>query len=119
MTKSIIRLAAVGLSLVSLALTNPLHVLSLRQGNGAFVPRPGYFPATGDDTIAGGIFCISLSDLAAYLQRTGNNPGATGPESPQGNGAITSGSGPFPAQMTTDPSLPNHTIYVRPTVIKG
>lgn len=54
-----------------------------QQPSSPFVPRPGYFPPTGDDTIAGGIFCISLPDLAAYLQRTGNNPGATGSESPR------------------------------------
>jgi hypothetical protein len=106
MMLSIFQIAVAGLSLVQ---ANPLSTLSPRQGT--FVPRPGYFPATGDDTIAGGIFCISLPDLAAYLQKTGNNPGATGPESPQGNGAVTAGSGPYPAQMTTDPSLPNHTIF--------
>jgi hypothetical protein len=109
MTLSIIKLAIAGLSVAPLVFGNPVADISPRQGT--FVPRPGYFPATGDDTIAGGIFCISLSDLAAYLQRTGNNPGATGPESPQGPGSVTSGSGPYPAQMTTDPSLPNHTIY--------
>ncbi|KAI1854732.1 hypothetical protein JX265_002369 [Neoarthrinium moseri] len=84
--------------------------LALRQ-SGTFVPKPGYFPEKGDDTIAGGIFCISLSDLATYLQRTGNNPGATGSESPKGAGAVTSGSGPYPAAMVSDSSLPNHTIY--------
>lgn len=68
--------------MASTALANPAAPITLRQ-TGTFVPRPGYFPATGDDTIAGGIFCISLPDLAAYLQRTGNNPGATGSESPR------------------------------------
>ena len=76
-----------------------------------FKPSPGNFPKTGDDTIAGGIFCISLPDLATYLSKTGNNPGATGTESPRTAGTITSGSGPYPAAMVTDPSLPNHTIY--------
>ncbi|KAI1343447.1 hypothetical protein F5Y15DRAFT_427834 [Xylariaceae sp. FL0016] len=80
-----------------------------------FVPKPGNFPATGDDTIAGGIFCISLPDLATYLQRTGNNPAATGSESPTGAGAATSGSGPYPAHATTDAGLPNHTIYAPKT----
>jgi hypothetical protein len=84
--------------------------ISPRQ-SGQFVPKPGYFPATGDDTIAGGIFCISLPDLATYLAKTGNNPGATGAESPKGAGASTSGSGPYPAQKFTDATLPNHTIY--------
>ncbi|KAH9905153.1 hypothetical protein F4778DRAFT_695755 [Xylariomycetidae sp. FL2044] len=90
--------------------SNPLNGLAARQA-GTFVPSPGHFPETGDDTIAGGIFCISLPDLATYLQRTGNNPAATGTESPTGAGTVTSGSGPYPAQMTSDPGLPNHTIY--------
>jgi hypothetical protein len=42
-------------------------VLSQKQ----FVPKPGYFPENGDDMIAGGIFCISLTDLAVYLARNG------------------------------------------------
>lgn len=75
------------------------------------MPSPGNFPPTGDDTIAGGIFCISLADLAVYLARTGNNPGATGTESPRGSARVTGGSGPYPAAATTDPSLPHHTIY--------
>ncbi|KAK6820725.1 alpha/beta-Hydrolase [Apiospora arundinis] len=45
--------------MASTALANPAAPITLRQ-TGTFVPRPGYFPATGDDTIAGGIFCISL-----------------------------------------------------------
>lgn len=81
----------------------------------SFSPRPGYFPATGDDTIAGGIFCLSLTDLASYLSLTGDNAGATGSESPTGSGAVTSGSGPYPAQMGTDASLPGHTIYAPKT----
>ena len=92
----------------------PSLALDTRQ-SGQFVPKPGYFPATGDDTIAGGIFCISLTDLAAYLARTGNNPAATGAESPRGSAAATSGSGPYPAQMVTDPSLPKHTIFAPKT----
>jgi hypothetical protein len=84
--------------------------VSPRQ-SGQFVPRPGYFPATGNDTIAGGIFCISLPDLATYLARVGNDPSSTGPEAPSGRGASTSGSGPYPAQRFADPTLPNHTIY--------
>jgi hypothetical protein len=85
-------------------------LLSVRDP-GTFVPKPGYFPATGDDTIAGGIFCISLSDLAIYLQQAGNDPTATGSESPKSAGAVTAGSGPYPAGARSDSSLPNHTIY--------
>ncbi|KAK4207695.1 hypothetical protein QBC37DRAFT_405979 [Rhypophila decipiens] len=85
-----------------------------RQSGGQFVPKPGYFPATGDDTIAGGIFCISLSDLGTYLARVGNNPGATGSESPR-SGQATSGSGPYPAQAFTDPKLGKHTIFAPKT----
>lgn len=69
--------------LLGLAAAGPAPVLDRRQQATPFVPRPGYFPPTGDDTIAGGIFCISLPDLAAYLQRVGNNPGSTGSESPR------------------------------------
>ncbi|KAK3897301.1 hypothetical protein C8A05DRAFT_48033 [Staphylotrichum tortipilum] len=76
-----------------------------------FTPKPGYFPSTGDDTIAGGIFCISLTDLASYLSRVGNNPAATGTESPRGSAAASPGSGPYPAQMFTDDKLPKHTIF--------
>ncbi len=83
----------------------------LSRQSGQFVPKPGYFPATGDDTIAGGIFCISLSDLATYLARVGNNPAATGTESPKGSAAATSGSGHYPAQAFTDSKLPKHTIF--------
>lgn len=76
-----------------------------------FVPSPGNFPKTGDDTIAGGIFSISLTDLAPYL---GSGPGS-GIESPKGSGAITTGSGPYPAAPVTDSSLPGHTIYAPKT----
>ncbi|GAB1317080.1 Chlorophyllase [Madurella fahalii] len=95
------------------ALPDVSSSLATRQTGGQFVPKPGYYPATGDDTIAGGIFCISLSDLAAYLARTGNNPGATGTESPRlgGGAGSASGTGPYPARATTDPALPNHTIF--------
>ena len=87
-----------------------LSVLPLALGQGTqFQPKLGYFPATGDDTIARGIFCISLNDLPKY---TADVPaGATGTESPKGTGAVTSGSGPYPAGMMTDSSLPKHTIY--------
>lgn len=88
--------------------------LSPRQTS-SFVPKPGYFPATGDDTVAGGIFCFSLTDLAAYIARVGNNPAATGTESPKGNAAATSGSGPYPATTFTDSKLAKHTIFAPKT----
>ncbi|KAE9365936.1 hypothetical protein N431DRAFT_351469 [Stipitochalara longipes BDJ] len=87
--------------------------LAFGQTTGQFQPKPGVFPATGDDTIAGGIFCIPLSDLSKYDANT--PPGATGTESPKGTGAVTSGSGPYPAGMTTDSGLPKHTIYAPKT----
>jgi hypothetical protein len=73
----------------------------------SFAPSPGNYPATGDGDYAGGIFSIPLSDLGKYAN-TGQ-PG--GSEAPKGNGQKTSGSGPFPAQMTTDASLAGHTIF--------
>ena len=72
----------------------------------AFTPKPGNFPARGDGDFAGGIFSVSLSDLPKYA-----GAGGTGIEAPQGAGAKTSGSGPYPAQMLTDSSLPGHTIF--------
>jgi hypothetical protein len=84
---------------------------------GQFVPSPGNFPATGDDTIAGGIFCISLSGLTSVISQF--PPWLTGTESPKAAGGITSGSGPYPAQMTSDPGLPNHTIYAPKTPPPG
>lgn len=102
--------------LTSLLLLGALP-LSFGQTTGQFQPKPGYFPATGDDTIAGGIFCIPLSDLPKY---TANTPAdATGSESPKGTGAVTSGSGPYPAAMLSDSSLPNHTIYAPKTPPSG
>jgi len=80
-----------------------------------FKPSPGNFPKTGDDTIAGGIFCISLTDLPTWLSQHGINPAYTGAESPKTPGQVTTGSGPYPAGMTTDSSLPNHTIYAPKT----
>ncbi|KAL8377423.1 hypothetical protein RB595_008211 [Gaeumannomyces hyphopodioides] len=103
---------------VTSAFASPLG-LEPRQQQQPFRPRPGYFPPTGDDTIAGGIFCISLTDLAAYLARTGNNPGATGSETPRGAGVPGPGSGPYPARVLTDPSLPGHTIYAPQTPPAG
>ena len=94
-----------------------LGAIPLAFGQGQFQPSPGKFPATGDDTIAGGIFCIPLQDLGKY---TANTPaGATGSESPKGAGTVTSGSGPYPAGVTTDSSLPKHTIYAPKTPPSG
>ncbi|CAI4219571.1 unnamed protein product [Parascedosporium putredinis] len=61
---------------------------------------PRQLPATGDDTIAGGIFCISLPDLAAYLAKVGNNPGAGGSETPRAPAK------PPPARAPTATSSP-------------
>lgn len=75
----------------------------------SFNPAPGNFPAKGDGDYAGGIFSIPLSDLGKYTPGgVGTQPGS---EAPKGNGQKTSGSGPYPAQMTTDPTLPGHTIF--------
>lgn len=71
-----------------------------------FKPAPGNFPAKGDGDYAGGIFSIPLSELGKYA-----GAGGTGSETPKGTGAKTSGSGPYPAVMTTDSTLPGHTIF--------
>jgi hypothetical protein len=102
-------------AILLLATTN----LVLSQGTGQFVPKPGYFPATGDDTIAGGIFCIPESDIGKYTAGTPAANGGTGSESPQGTGAVTSGSGPYPAVMLADSGLPYHTIYAPKTPPAG
>ena len=83
------------------------------------MPKPGYFPATGDDTIAGGIFCISLGDLGTYLAKTGNNAAGTGSESPRGSSPAGVGSGPYPAQAFTDSALAKHTVYAPKTPPAG
>jgi hypothetical protein len=79
-----------------------------------FTPAPGNFPAKGDGDFAGGIFSISLSELPKYV-----GAGGTGPEAPQGNGPKTSGSGPYPAHMLTDSTLPGHTIFAPKTPLTG
>jgi hypothetical protein len=97
-----------------------LAIIPLVLGQGQqFEPRPGYFPATGDDTIAGGIFCIPATDINKYTAGTPAANGGTGSESPTGTGAVTSGSGPYPAAMLSDSSLPNHTIYAPKTPPKN
>lgn len=80
----------------------------------SFVPAPGNFPAKADGDYAGGIFSIPLSELGKYA-----GAGGTGTETPKGNGAKTSGSGPYPAQMIQDSSLPNHTIFAPKTPPAG
>jgi dienelactone hydrolase len=102
----------VSTSIALLALTTSITAQTGRKGT-AFVPKPGYFPPTGDDpVVAGGIFSISLTDLvndAAF--KTGMGAGKYAPKSVNEGGESTTGSGPYPAYMTTDPSLPEHTIY--------
>src|ERR1700761_8382390 len=83
-----------------------LGALPIALGQTAFKPAPGNFPAKGDDVNAGGIFSIPLSELPKYA-----GAGGTGPEGPTTAGAVTTGSGPYPAKMLTDSSLPNHTIF--------
>ncbi|OAG09242.1 uncharacterized protein CC84DRAFT_1084927 [Paraphaeosphaeria sporulosa] len=81
----------------------------------SFTPSPGNYPAKGDGDFAGGIFSIPLNELPAYIP-----PGSgTGSETPTGNGQKTSGSGPYPAAMVTDSSLPGHTIFAPKTPPAG
>jgi len=80
----------------------------------SFKPAPGHFPANGDGDFAGGIFSVSLSDLPKY-----SGAGGTGSEAPKSPGARTSGSGPYPAVMTTDSTLPGHTIFAPKTPPSG
>jgi dienelactone hydrolase len=81
--------------------------------------QKGTFPAKGDADIAGGIFSISLTELATEIAKDSSKFFASGSESPKGarQGAITTtgGTGPYPAKFITDPSLPKHTIYVPKT----
>jgi len=86
------------------------------------VPKLGYFPETGDDpVVAGGIFSISLTDLVNDASfKVGMKPGKYAPKAVQNAGVGTStGSGKYPAYMSTDPSLPLHTIYAPKDVVKG
>jgi hypothetical protein len=79
-----------------------------------FTPAPGNFPAKADGDYAGGIFSIPLSELPKYA-----GAGGTGPEAPKGAGAKTTGSGPYPAVMLTDSTLPGHTIFAPRTPPSG
>ena len=62
-------------------------------------------------TIRRNVFSVSLTDLPKYI------PGGPteGSETPRGTGQKTSGSGPYPAQMLTDATLPGHTIFAPKT----
>jgi hypothetical protein len=79
-----------------------------------FKPAPGNFPAKGDGDFAGGIFSVSLTDLPKY-----SGAGGTGSETPKSPGARTLGSGPYPVIMTTDSTLPGHTIFAPKTPLSG
>jgi hypothetical protein len=97
----------------ALALALPL----LAAGQAQFQPRAGYFPATGNDTIAGGIFSISLPDLGVYLAKNGGvEPDV---EQPKLKAAATAGSGPYPARRFQDPAFPRHTLYAPKDAPKG
>jgi dienelactone hydrolase len=92
------------------------YTLSLIAVMGIAFAQQGKLPAKGDSDIAGGIFSISLTELAVEIAKDSGKFFGTGPESPKGakQGAITTtgGTGPYPAHFITDPSLPKHTIYV-------
>jgi len=82
------------------------------------------FPAKGDGSFAGGIFCIPLTQLATMVTspKTGNLFGiAKGSESPQNakSTQTTPGSGPYPARFLQDASLPQHTVYAPKEPPKG
>jgi hypothetical protein len=94
-------------------LTTASLLVGLPLALAAFVPAPGNFPAKADGDYAGGIFSIPLSDLGKYA-----NTGQPGGSEAASGGQVTSGSGPYPAQMTTDSSLPNHTIFA-PKAVPG
>lgn len=89
--------------------------LAIPSPQPSFVPKPGNFPAKGDGDYAGGIFSIPLSELGKYA---GGGVG-TGTEAPKGPGQKTSGSGPYPAVMLTDSTLPGHTIFAPKTPPAG
>jgi hypothetical protein len=96
-----------------LTLTLPFLAVGQQQ----FDPKPGYFPPTGNDTIAGGIFSISLPDLSKYLaQHGGMDPDV---EQPKLKAAPTAGSGPYPAHRFQDPAFPRHTLYAPKDSPKG
>lgn len=97
------------ISLLSLARFTPSTALIQ-----TFQPSPTNIPAKADGDYAGGIFSIPLSELPQYA-----GAGGTGTESPKSTGPITSGSGPYPAAMVTDSTLPGHTIFAPKTPPAG
>lgn len=97
-----------------------LYILVLVHGQQAATPPPpfviGTIPPKGDSDIAGGIFSISLTELSLEMLRGGIDKFlGTGSEFPAnarpGAPIITGGTGLYPAQFVTDPTLPKHTIY--------
>jgi hypothetical protein len=65
----------------------PLALLALASSASAqFTPSPGNFPATGDDSVAGGIFSISLADVVPFFTKYPST--ATGTESPKTAGGV-------------------------------
>jgi hypothetical protein len=83
----------------------------------------------GDNGDVGGLFGINIfAGVSGVSPTVLGGLMATGSESPQGNmrsglgimsGTSEGGTGPYKAQYTTDPSLPNHTIYAPKTPPKG
>lgn len=73
----------------------------------------GSIPGTGDGNVAGGIFSITLTQLAQETSKNmklfGSGVGKESP--PVKSNAITQGTGPYPAKWIVDPSIPNHVVY--------
>jgi len=86
------------------------------------LPAEQPLPLKGDNGEMGGIFGIGASIISnppPLSIMTGLiTPGS---ESPKGTGIgpTTTGSGPYPAKVLEDPSLPNHTVYVPKDAPKG
>lgn len=89
--------------LTVLSLASPAFSIAFPQ---TFQLKPGNFPARADGDYAGGILSIPLSELPKYA-----GAGGTGSKSRKTPGPKTSGSGPYPAFMSTDFTLPGHTIF--------
>jgi hypothetical protein len=94
-----------------------LALATVSNAQKAFSPKPGFFPPTGNDTVAGGIFSISLTNLALTVNGMPGRGIGEGPESPPKTAIntpaneTTGGSGMYGAYLTTDSSIPEHTIY--------
>jgi hypothetical protein len=98
-------------TMVSTALLLSLLPLVLARPQTASNPP---LPAKGDGEYAGGIYSISLPDLVTFIAKYGGMGG--GKESPSfmsmfGQKGTPIGSGPYPAQILEDASIPNHTVY--------